>query len=71
MYTIDITVHGYAWTAGTYSAGNVKNYIVNNITSAGAVTSHIPSTTPEQADNEIGVILSNEETPSKCEFYIY
>ena len=70
LYTIDITVHGYAWTEGTYSAGNVKNYIVNDVNVAGNVSSHVGGDLTH-SDNELGVILSNEETPSKCEFYIY
>ena len=70
LYTVDITVHGYAWTNGTYDVLNIKNNIINTITSSGIVTSHVPSTTPLETDNELGVILSNSIAP-KCEFYIY
>ena len=70
LYTIDITVHGYAWTEGTYNGSYNKNFIIDAIADDGTITAHAGGIVAEN-HNELGVILSNEETPAKCEFYIY
>ena len=69
LYTIDITVHGYAWV-DTYDVANVKNKIITNIANTGALVTALATSTVD-TDHELGVILSNVEDPAKTEFYIY